>query len=77
MIEATKNLKHRCMLSLLYSVGLRRGELLGLKVTDIDSQRMLIKIKQGKGGKDRVMLLANVYYIYKLYEIYECGYKCF
>ncbi len=59
MIRATKNPKHRCMLSLLYSAGLRRGELLSLKVTDIDSQRMLIMIKQGKGGKDRVTLLAK------------------
>ncbi len=59
MIQATKNLKHRCMISLLYSTGLRRGELLTMKVTDIDSHRMLVKVKQGKGGKDRYTLLRK------------------
>lgn len=59
MINVTHNLKHRCMLGLLYSSGLRRGELLNLKITDIDSQRMLVKVRQGKGGKDRVTLLSR------------------
>ncbi len=59
MIKVTQNLKHRCTISLLYSAGLRRGELLNLKITDIDSQRMLIKIVQGKGNKDRFTLLGE------------------
>lgn len=73
MIEVTKNPKHRCMLSLLYSAGLRRGELLSLKVTDIDSQRMLIRIKQGKGGKDRVTLLAKQ--VLTELRAYYCQYR--
>lgn len=59
MISKTKNLKHRCIISLLYSAGLRRGELLSLKVTDIDSKRMLVLIEQAKGKKDRVSLLSE------------------
>lgn len=61
------------MLSLLYSAGLRRGELLSLKVTDIDSQRMLIRIKQGKGGKDRVTLLAKQ--VLTELRAYYCQYR--
>jgi integrase/recombinase XerD len=44
MIESTNNIKHRCIVSLLYSAGLRRGELLNLKLENIDSDRMLIHI---------------------------------
>jgi len=61
IIKNTNNIKHRCIVSLLYSAGLRRGELLNLKLTDIDSKRMVINVINGKGGKDRVTLLsANV-----------------
>lgn len=59
IIDATNNLKHRCMLSLLYSAGLRRSELLNLKILDIDSNRMLIKVNDTKGNKDRYTLLAK------------------
>jgi len=48
-----KNLCHRTMLLVLYGCGLRRGELLQLKVADIDSQRMVIRIDRGKGGHAR------------------------
>ena len=58
MIDQTNNHKHRCILSLLYSAGLRRSELLNLKLTDIDSQRMLIHVVQAKGNKDRYTLLS-------------------
>ena len=47
------------MLCLIYSCGLRRGELLNLKFADIDSKRNLIIIKQGKGRKDRIAPLSN------------------
>ncbi len=57
IIENTNNMKHRCIASLLYSAGLRRNELLNLKLEDIDSKRMLINIKQGKGNKDRNTVL--------------------
>ncbi len=58
MINVTRNIKHRCIIALLYSAGLRRGELLNLKLTDIDSKRMLITVRSGKGNKDRVTLLS-------------------
>jgi len=57
IIDHTNNIKHRCIISLLYSAGLRRSELLNLKLEDIDSNRMLIKIKQSKGNKDRLSIL--------------------
>ena len=59
IINVTRNIKHKCILSLLYSAGLRRQELLNLKVEDIDSKRMLITIKLGKGKKDRVTVLST------------------
>ena len=59
LIDSTNNLKHRCIVSILYSAGLRRSELLNLKITDIDSSRMLIHIKDAKGNKDRYTLLAK------------------
>jgi len=58
LIDNTNNLKHRCIVSLLYSAGLRRSELLNLKLEDIDSKRMLITIKAAKGNKDRMTVLS-------------------
>jgi site-specific recombinase XerD len=57
MIDVTNNIKHKCIISLLYSSGLRRGELLVLKLTDIDSKSMLIKVRQAKGNRDRYTIL--------------------
>lgn len=59
IIENTNNIKHKCIVSLLYSAGLRRGEVLNLKPDDIDSKRMLIKVRSGKGNKDRFTLLSE------------------
>jgi len=59
MLYCTTNLKHKCIISLLYSAGLRRSELLHLKPTDIDSQRMMVKVNDAKGNKDRYTLLGN------------------
>jgi integrase/recombinase XerD len=58
ILNATGNMKHKSMLSLMYSAGLRRGELLNLKLEDIDSKRMLIWVRMGKGAKDRVVPLS-------------------
>lgn len=58
IIHSTQNIKHKCILSLLYSAGLRRQELLNLKVSDIDSKRMMIRVTQGKGNKDRLTVLS-------------------
>jgi len=57
IIEHTNNIKHRCIVSLLYSAGLRRNELLNLKRKDIDAKRMVIKVRQAKGNKDRLTVL--------------------
>ena len=59
MIKATKNMKHRAILGLLYASGLRRGEVVNLKIKDIDSDRMMIKVTQGKGNKDRYTVLSK------------------
>lgn len=59
ILNAHGNIKHKAMLSLIYSCGLRRGELLNLKLTDIDSNRHLIIIRQSKGRKDRVAPLSD------------------
>ncbi len=53
IITAPVNLKHRCMLALIYGCGLRRGELLNLTLKDIDFERQLLWIRAGKGNKDR------------------------
>jgi site-specific recombinase XerD len=59
IITNTNNIKHWCIVSLLYSSGLRRGELLNLKLEDIDSKRMVINVINGKGGKDRLTILSE------------------
>jgi len=58
LLEAHTNLKHKAMLSLIYSCGLRRSELLNLKKSDIDSNRNLVIIRQSKGKKDRITPLS-------------------
>ncbi|NMH89778.1 tyrosine-type recombinase/integrase [Flavivirga sp. Y03] len=59
MIANTNNIKHRCIVSLLYSAGLRRSELLELQLEDIDSKRMLIFIRHAKNNRDRYSLLSE------------------
>lgn len=58
LIAAAANLKHQTALSVAYGAGLRAGEVTRLKVGDVDSQRMLLRIEQGKGRKDRHALLS-------------------
>jgi site-specific recombinase XerD len=58
LIEAADGLYHRTMLMVLYSTGMRSTELLQLHVADIDSRRMLIHIRYGKGGRDRYVPLS-------------------
>lgn len=59
ILKVTENLKHRAILMTIYSAGLRIGELVKLKVKDIDSKRMQIRIEQGKGKKDRYSILSQ------------------
>lgn len=58
ILEAPINLKHKTMLSLVYSCGLRCGELLALKPVHIDSQRNIVLLKNSKGKKDRIVPLS-------------------
>ena len=58
MLKATSNLKHSSILMLLYTSGLRISELLNLNVKDIDSSRMLVRVRAGKGQKDRYTILS-------------------
>ncbi len=58
LIDAARNLYHRTLLMTLYSTAARRAELCRLKVQDIDSQRMMIRINQGKGSRDREVPLS-------------------
>lgn len=73
ILDATANLKHKTLLSLIYSAGLRIGEAIDLKLADIDQQRMLIHIKQAKGKKDRYTLLSPSFL--KLLKEYLASYK--
>jgi integrase/recombinase XerD len=59
IIQCTKNLKHRAILAMIYSAGLRISELLNLKLADIQIQRKQLLIKQAKGRKDRYVTLAD------------------
>ncbi len=72
ILNAHGNLKHKAMLSLIYSCGLRRSELLGLTLNDIDSKRSLIIIRQGKGRKDRIVPLSQ-----KILALLRCYYTAY
>ena len=60
ILDAVENLKHKTLLMLIYSAGLRVGEAVRLKIEDIDSQRRLIYLKGAKGKKDRYTILSDV-----------------
>ena len=59
LFSVTTNLKHKAMLMITYSAGLRISEAARLKISDIESKRMMVLIRQGKGGKDRYSLLSE------------------
>lgn len=73
LLNHTSNLKHKAILSLIYSAGLRVGEAMSLEPKDIDSKRGLIMIRQGKGHRDRVVGLSS--YILDLLRVYYKQYK--
>jgi len=60
LIDAAKNLYHRAILATLYATGMRRAEVANLKVDDIDSERMLVHVRQGKRARDRDLPLSPV-----------------
>ncbi|PRY85342.1 site-specific tyrosine recombinase/integron integrase [Mongoliibacter ruber] len=72
ILDSHQNLKHRAMLSLIYSCGLRRSELLNLKITDVDSKRRFLIIRQSKGKKDRLVPLSP-----KILELLRSYFKIF
>lgn len=59
IINATENLKHKTIICLAYSGGLRVSEIVNLKIEDVDSKRMIITLRQAKGQKDRQVMLAE------------------
>ncbi|MGB8705489.1 MAG: site-specific tyrosine recombinase/integron integrase [Gillisia sp.] len=59
LLQNTRNLKHRAVLALIYSSGLRIGELLKLKINDIDVERKQVFVRQSKGRKDRYVVMAE------------------
>lgn len=79
IFSVTENLKHKTMLMLIYSAGLRRGEMLRMRVPDIDIHRGTVFIKGSKGNKDRQSLLARslVPYLTKYIEEYKPDYWLF
>jgi site-specific recombinase XerD len=69
-ISKIENLKHKAIISLGYSVGLRVSEVINLKISDIDSNRMIIIIRQAKGRKDRIVpLTQNILELLRLYYL--------
>ena len=58
LFDSIRNLKYRALFMTAYAGGLRTSEVVRLRLTDIDSQRMVIRIRQGKGQKDRYVMLA-------------------
>jgi len=59
IFDATENLKHKTMILMGYAAGLRVSEVVNLRITDIDSERMVISIKAAKGKKDRCVMLSE------------------
>ena len=60
LLTSATNIKHKAVLSLAYATGLRASEVVSLKLTDIDRDRMVIRVEQGKGKKDRYVILSPI-----------------
>lgn len=72
LLKKARNHKHRAILMLLYSTGLRVGELIRLEPGDLDMDRGMVRVRGGKGAKDRVTLLADR--AVEAVEIYRAAY---
>lgn len=73
IIYCASNVKHKAILCLMYSTGMRVGEVINLKISDIDSSRMIINIRDAKGGKDRQVPLDKT--LLELLRVYWLQYK--
>jgi site-specific recombinase XerD len=73
LLNSFKNIKHKAIFTLCYSAGLRLGEILNIKISDIDSDRMQIRIHQAKGKKDRYSILSPK--VLELLRTYVSEYK--
>jgi site-specific recombinase XerD len=69
-IDNIKNIKHKCLIGISYSIGLRVSDVINLKIEDIDSKRMIVNIRQSKGRKDRILPLSD-----KILELLKEYYK--
>ncbi len=72
LLEASKSLRHRTLLAILYGCGLRVSEVIQLRVSDIDSARSVVHVRHGKGGKDRQTLLPT-----KLLDLLRCYWRSY
>ncbi len=73
ILDAPMNEKHRAMLSLIYACGLRRSELIGLVPGDLERDRKLIRIRQSKGFRDRVVPLSEK--VIQMIDLYITHYR--
>ena len=73
IIQGIDNVKHKCILLTTYTAGLRVSEASKLLISDIDSKRMVIRVNQGKGKKDRYTILSNtaLYFLRTYYKLYH------
>lgn len=73
ILDVTENMKHKAILMIAYSAGLRVSEAVNLKVTDIDSSNMQLFVRSGKGDKDRYTLLSKktLLYLREYYKVYH------
>jgi integrase/recombinase XerD len=75
----THNIKHKCIMFMLYASGLRISELINLKLSDIDRNRMVVYVRMGKGNKDRITVLSKLAlaYLDHYLELYKPGFWLF
>jgi len=79
ILRNTRNIKHRSILSTIYSAGLRIGELLNLRIKDLDANRMLLRVEMSKGRKDRYIKMSqdNLVLLREYYKKYRPQYYLF
>jgi site-specific recombinase XerD len=79
LLKATDNIKHKTIITMLYSSGVRRGELLNLRIKDLDFDKRIIFVRAGKGKKDRTTILADyaILVLKKYLEMYKPNYWLF